>query len=173
MVTLSCQIDFRIEPADSPVSLGLTEALDQELVRNYPGLPVNGIDVAGFEAGGGLFVVGYADGHPAASGAFRRYQDAAEIKRMFVVPAMRGRGMGRRMLQFLEDQAARRGFARAVLETGNKQTEAIALYESAGWHPIPPFGPYIGSPISVCFAKRLAGNVIVPSAHYARREENS
>ncbi len=61
------------------------------------------------------------------------------------------------MLQFLEDQAARHGFARAVLETGKKQTEAISLYVSAGWQPIPPFGPYVGNPVSACFAKRLAG----------------
>jgi GNAT superfamily N-acetyltransferase len=151
------KIDIRIERASSPASGRLIAALDQDIVGRYPGMAVNGIDVAGFEADGGVFAIGYVDGEPAMCGAFRRYKDAAEIKRMFVVPAFRGCGLGRRMLRFLEDEAARRGFARAILETGKKQVEAIGLYASAGWQPMPPFGPYVDSPISTCFEKRLAG----------------
>jgi GNAT superfamily N-acetyltransferase len=119
------KIDIRIERASSPAAGRLIAALDQDIVGRYPGMAVNGIDVAGFEADGGVFAIGYVDGEPAMCGAFRRYKDAAEIKRMFVVPAVRGCGLGRRMLRFLEDEAARRGFARAMLETGKKQVEAI------------------------------------------------
>ena len=72
---------------------------------------------------------------------------------MFVTPTQRG--CGRRMLAFLEGEAAKRGYVRGVLETGNLQREAIGLYRAMGWTPIPTFGPYIGSPISVCFEKRL------------------
>ena len=149
-------IEYRIESAGSLAATKLIAALDDALSRQYPGLPVNGIDVADFEAAGGVFAVGYVDGEPAASGAFRPWEGAAEIKRMFVVPTRRGRGLGRRMLAFLEAEAAKRGYARGVLETGNLQHEAIGLYRAMGWTPIPIFGPYIGSPISVCFEKRLS-----------------
>ena len=148
-------IEYRIESAGSPAAAKLIAALDDALSRQYPGLPVNGIDVADFEAAGGVFAIGYVNGEPAASGAFRPWEGAAEIKRMFVVPTQRGRGLGRRMLAFLEAEAAKRGYVRGVLETGNLQREAIGLYRAMGWTPIPIFGPYIGSPISVCFEKRL------------------
>jgi len=150
------RVEYRIESAGSAAAARLIAALDDELSRQYPGLPVNGIDVADFEASGGVFAVGYIDGEPAVCGAFRPWEDAAEIKRMFVLPSQRGRGLGRRMLAFLEAEAARRGYARAVLETGNLQREAIGLYRAMGWTPIPIFGPYVGSPISLCFEKWLS-----------------
>ncbi len=102
-----------------------------------------------------MFAVGYVSGEPAACGAFRPHETAAEIKRMFVAPAFRGRGLGRLMLQFLEGEAQRRGFVRAILETGIAQPEAIGLYRALGWQPIPAFGPYVGDPLSVCFEKNL------------------
>jgi GNAT superfamily N-acetyltransferase len=148
-------LQLEIENASSPAPQQLVAELDQELMARYPGLPVNGIDAVNFEASGGVFVVGYVDGEPAACGAFRRFEDAAEIKRMYVAPAHRGRGFGQAVLALLEAEAARRGFTRALLETGVRQVEAIALYRSAGWCATAPFGPYIGSPISVCFEKRL------------------
>jgi GNAT superfamily N-acetyltransferase len=158
------KIEYRIESAGSPAAATLIAALDDELSRQYPGLPVNGIDVADFEAGGGVFAVGYVDGMSAVCGGFRPWEASAEIKRMFVVPAERGRGLGRQMLAFLETEAARRGYVRGVLETGNLQREAISLYRAMGWTPIPVFGPYVGSPISVCFEKRLlCGQISSPS----------
>ena len=149
------EVDFHIESAAAPVAAGLITALDQDLLRRYPGMSANGFDTAAFAAAGGVFAVGSIGGEPAVCGAFQAYGGAAEIKRMFVVPAFRGRGLGRRMLQFLEQEAARRGFTRGVLETGTQQPEAIGLYASAGWRRIPTFGPYVGSPVSTCFEKRL------------------
>jgi GNAT superfamily N-acetyltransferase len=149
-------IEYRIESAGSPVARKLISALNDALSRQYPGLPVNDIDAADFEAGGGVFAIGYVNGEPAVSGAFRPWEGAAEIKRVFVLPSQRGRGLARRMLAFLEAEAAKRGYVRGVLETGSRQHEAIGLYRSMGWTPIPVFGPYIGSPISVCFEKRLS-----------------
>jgi GNAT superfamily N-acetyltransferase len=148
-------LDLRIEHADSPSASLLIAALDTELHSRYPGLPVNGIDVDGFEAAGGVFVVGYVGEEPAVCGALRPHEAAVEIKRMFVASAFRGLGLGRRMLEFLETEARRRGYTRAVLETGDNQPEAISLYRSAGWRAIPPFGAYVGNPISTCFEKRF------------------
>ncbi len=148
-------VDIRVEPAASQAAASLMAALDAELRRRYPGMPTNGIDPTSFEARGGVFAIGYVGGEPAVCGAFRPYEDAAELKRMFVAPAFRGRGLGRRMLRFLERAAAQRGFARAMLETGTQQPEAIGLYRSQGWRPIPSYGPYVGDPLSVCFEKHL------------------
>ena len=125
-------------------------------MSRYPGEPTNGIDATEFEAAGGVFVVCYVDDIPAACGALRPFEGSAEIKRMYVVPALRGRGLARAMLGFLEAEAARRGYARAILETGRQMTEALTLYRSEGWRETLVFGPYIGDPKSICFEKPLA-----------------
>jgi GNAT superfamily N-acetyltransferase len=148
-------LDIRIESARSPAAVTLAAALDGLIARLYPGLPVNGVE-PDFDEAGGVYAIGYADGRPAASGALRDEGGSAEIKRMYVVPAFRGRGYARAMLAFLEAEAAKRGFARAILETGDRQPEAIALYRSAGWAQSDCYGAYAGEPVSVCFAKALA-----------------
>jgi GNAT superfamily N-acetyltransferase len=128
------KIDIRIERASSLAAGRLIAALDQDIVGRYPGMAVNGIDVAGFEADGGVFAIGYVDGEPAMCGAFRRYKGTAEIKRMFVVPAFRGCGLGRRMLRFLEDEAARLcpRHPRDRQEAGRGDF----VYSSSGWATI-------------------------------------
>jgi GNAT superfamily N-acetyltransferase len=68
---------------------------------------------------------------------------------------MRGRGIGRHVLGALELEGRRLGVRRLVLETGERQAEALALYTGAGFARIPPFGEYVDSPLSVCMEKRL------------------
>jgi GNAT superfamily N-acetyltransferase len=113
----------------------------------------------------GAFFVGYVDELPVACGGWRA-RDAdpadpevrdgdAEIKRMFVLPAWRGRGLARTMLAALEGSAAAAGRGRAILETGTPQSEAIRLYVAAGYTRIGPFGHYRSSPLSCCYAKPL------------------
>lgn len=148
---------LRIEPADSPAATTLIAALDRDLMARNPGEPVNGIDAAGFAAAGGVFVIGSVGGEPAACGAFRPFGAAAEIKRVFVAPAWRGRGFGRQVLAELERLAYRAGYRLAILETGDTLVEAIGLYGAAGWTPRPTFGAYVGDPRSRCFEKRLSG----------------
>jgi ribosomal protein S18 acetylase RimI-like enzyme len=86
--------------------------------------------------------------------AFGR-SEAAEIKRMYVVPAARRTGLARRMLEHLEATARQAGADLMVLETGIEQPEAIALYRSAGYEPVTKFGHYAWSPKSRCFGKPL------------------
>jgi GNAT superfamily N-acetyltransferase len=74
---------------------------------------------------------------------------------MYVVPAARGRGLSRQILAALEEEARTLGYALVRLETGNLQPEAIALYASAGFEPIPRYGPYSSDDRSVCLEKRL------------------
>ncbi len=89
-------------------------------------------------------------------GAVRRIEArTGEIKRMYVSPDARGRGIGRAVLAALEAEARTLGIARLVLETGLRQGEALALYEGAGFSRIPPFGEYVNSPLSLCMAKDL------------------
>ena len=96
------------------------------------------------------------DGEPVACGAIRRHDDvAAEIKRMYVRPEARGRGLARVVLRELESTATNLGYRALVLETGLRQPEAIALYESHGYARIPNYGFYKESALSVCYRKEL------------------
>ncbi len=149
-------VDIRVVDPGCAEAQTLIVALDEDLSTRYPGMPPIGIDIADFLRAGGVFVVAWNEGEPAACGALRRYDaDRVEIKRMYVAPHHRRRGLSRALLTFLEAEATRRGFARLMIETGDKQPEAVALYESAGYEHIAAFGPYIGNPWSVCFAKAL------------------
>lgn len=133
----------------------LIRELDMEIAALYPGLPINGIDAAEFESAGGYFVIATGAGQPLGCGAFRPLgEDCAEIKRMFVRPAARRRGISRQILRHLEAEIRRRGFRSIVLETGQHNSEALALYESEGYFPIPPYLGYVGSPISRCYVKK-------------------
>ena len=102
------------------------------------------------------FLVARLGTRPVGCGAIRRIDDTtAEIKRMYVAPAGRRRGIARRILAELERRAADFAYRTVRLETGIHQHEAIGLYESAGYRRIPAFGHYVGSAISVCYEKAL------------------
>jgi len=153
---------YTIAPAsvEDVYAAGLIGLLDEDIRSRYPGEPVNGIDAAQFRAAGGFFAAARIDGATGASsigcGAFRPIDaTTVEVKRMFVHPAHRGRGVARAILAALETEARRRGFTRAILETGNRQSEAIALYHACGYARIEAFGQYVGDPKSVCFGKGL------------------
>jgi GNAT superfamily N-acetyltransferase len=100
--------------------------------------------------------VAYVDDTPIGCGAVRIIEPGvAEFKRMYVAPAARGQGVGRRIVEALEQESRRLGAHRIVLETGPRQPEAIALYSRAGFTEIPLYGEYIGSQFSACMAKEL------------------
>ena len=102
------------------------------------------------------FLVARVDGQPVGCGAIRPLDSAtAEVKRMYVSPKARGRGVGRQILRDLESRARQLGYALLPLETGLKQPEAIGLYESEGYVRVECYGKYSGNPLSVCFEKRL------------------
>ena len=96
------------------------------------------------------------DGTVIGCGALRELESGvAELKRMFVRPAHRGRGYSRDLLTQLEAVAAASDICRLRLETGTAQHAALSLYRSAGYADIPPYGEYIGSPTSICMEKAL------------------
>jgi GNAT superfamily N-acetyltransferase len=138
--------------------VALIAALDAEFHVRYPGAPVFGIDAPSLVAGGGVFLIAYQDGVPLGCGALRPLDgNVVEVKRMFVRPDARGRGIARAVLERLEQIAAARGFTVSRLETGVRQPEALRLYEAAGYRRIPCFGEYAASAHSVCYEKGLCG----------------
>ncbi len=146
-----------------PDALLLVEEVQQEYVARYGGRDDTPLDPLMFEPPSGSFFVGYLDGAPVASGAWRRRGDVevfgtaetAEVKRMYVSPSARGRGLARAVLAHLEATAVEAGARAMVLETGIEQPEAIALYESSGYTGVTGFGHYAWSPKSRCFGKPL------------------
>lgn len=101
-------------------------------------------------------VLAFWEKTPVACGALRAFgPDAMEVKRMFVLPEHRGRGIAAAVLAALEDWADELGCSRCVLETGQKQPEAIALYQKSGYRVIPNYGQYAGVENSVCMEKGL------------------
>ena len=152
-------MDIRRESFDSAIATALADSLEAELLATYDGNPGSGgLPAASiFEPeNGGTFLIGGIDGEAVACGGIARYDAAtAEIRRMYVVPTARGRGRSRQLLAALEDEARALGYSFVRLETGNLQAAAIGLYVSAGFGPIPRYGPFADDPKSVCFEKRL------------------
>jgi GNAT superfamily N-acetyltransferase len=109
-----------------------------------------------FAAPDGRFVVALDAGRALACGGLARYDEhEGEIRRMYVHPEARGRGLGRAVLGALEDAARELGYETLRLETGDHQPEALALYSSAGFEAMPRYGPYVDDPHSICLQKRL------------------
>jgi GNAT superfamily N-acetyltransferase len=151
-------VEIRREEILLPVVQQLISALNAELDARYPEEGANHfrLDPDEVADGRGAFLVAYFDGQPVGCGAVRRIEPTvAEIKRMYVSPEARGRGVGRQVLLHLEAEARRLGAKRLVLETGPRQPEALALYSRAGFVVIPNFGEYEGCEFSVCMAKEL------------------
>jgi GNAT superfamily N-acetyltransferase len=146
-----------------PDAMRLIHEVQAEYVVRYGGPDETPLDPLMFEPPAGSFYVGYVGGEPVATGAWRRTgveafgtTQTAEIKRMYVAPGGRGRGLARQMLAHLEQSAREHGAEALVLETGERQPEAIALYESSGYEPVPAFGYYKDAPLSRCYGRRLA-----------------
>ena len=153
------EITIRREALASAAAARLIEALNLELSERYPEEGANHfrLDPEEVEEGRGAFFIAYANSSPIGCGAVRQIDSrTAEIKRMYVEPGARGVGLGRRMLAILEAEAHRLGATRIVLEAGDRLPEALALYSQAGFVPIPAFGEYVSSPLSVCMGKDLS-----------------
>ena len=146
------------EPYDDPEASALRAEGEAEVTARYgvdnePGAKPTAADVAVF------LVARDDDGLLVGCGALRRIDaEAFEIKRMYVRPAARGRGVGAEILRALEAEAVALGAGRLCLETGPRQPEALALYERAGYRRVPCFGPYAGHEDSLCYERSLPGS---------------
>ena len=152
----SMAIIFRTTPGHHHFKK-LVADLDAELWIRYPAIqqnfaPHNKIDDSA------RVVIAYVDDKPVGCGCFRPMGEpgSIEIKRMFVMPDFRGRGIAKLVLNQLEQWALEEGFVQSKLETGFNQPEAIAVYRKSGYRLIPNYPPYTHMKESMCMTKTLA-----------------
>ena len=133
-------VELRRVRGDDPQARALVAAMEAWVTENFgPATPdrTSTVRLDEMAPPDGAFVIVYEDGEPVAGGGLRRLgEDVAEIKRMFVEPAARGRGHGRRVLDELEAVAGELGYRRLRLDTAQSMTTAIALYRGAGYRDI-------------------------------------
>jgi GNAT superfamily N-acetyltransferase len=147
---------------DDPYAVALREAMGAEMRLRYADRYAAGALIAAtmaVEADSVAYTaVAYsADGLPIGHAALRWLGPDLELKRMYVAPSHRGKGVTGALLRAVEDEAARLGAARIVLQTGDRQPDAVRVYERAGYARIPIFAPYESLTYSNCFAKTIAG----------------
>ncbi len=152
------EMSIRIVEVTSAPAQFLIRRLSDELTKMYdtpPDAAEQYIQEAK-PAERGAFAVAFAGEEPIACGMIRPYaEDAqvAEVKRVYVEPAWRKRGVGRVIMIALEAEAKSLGYRKTLLETGILQPAAIRLYESLGYQRCPCYGRYASDPLSVCFDK--------------------
>lgn len=136
-------IAFRGCPPDEEPARSLIASMVAEMVDRYSlagtrlGVPLELRELA---PPSGVFLVGWAGGEAVAGGGLRTLgEGVGEIKRMYVAPAWRGRGVARRLLEALEGRARELGLSRVRLDTGTRQPDAQHLYRSAGYVEIPNY----------------------------------
>ena len=145
------------ERPDSPDAVALIGELDDHLGALYASESRHGFSVEKLLRDGVKFFVARDGGRPAGCGGVLLVgREYAELKRMYVRPAFRGRRIGRLILDHLVEYARQHGLRVIRLETGIHQREAIALYEARGFRKIPRFGPYRDDPVSLCYELRLS-----------------
>jgi GNAT superfamily N-acetyltransferase len=152
-----------------PDASAMLKAFYNDQVARYGRADPVDLNPEEFEAPNGIFVVVYRGQVPVGCGGCRWYDrkaGVAEIKKTYVSPAARGAGVGLRLLQRLEADARDRGAERLTLETGVRNSAALALFSSAGYEPAAPYVPHRDPDINRAFTKRL----IAPS--YAASNEH-
>ncbi|MFT4035364.1 MAG: GNAT family N-acetyltransferase [Patulibacter sp.] len=146
-----------ILPADSGVSPGreLIAAMLAELDALYGKLdgPRPTATPAELAPPDGGFFIAWRDGHPVACGGFKALDEPglAEIKRIYVIPRYRSRGIAGEVLRFVEQRARDAGYTRVRLQHGSGQPHAMALYLASGYQPIPD---YNGNPYAAHWAEK-------------------
>jgi GNAT superfamily N-acetyltransferase len=158
-------LEIRRSTYEDPDAAKLIDEVQQYYTGLYGSPDSSPTDPAEFRLPTGLFLVGYVDGIPVATGAWRAHdpdepgyvEGDVELKRMYVIPASQGRGFARAILAELERTAFAEGHRRMVLTTGTPQVAANGLYLATGYQPIPAFGIYRDEPDARSYAKPLTG----------------
>ncbi|NRF68236.1 GNAT family N-acetyltransferase [Aquincola sp. S2] len=145
-----------LEAPGQPDVLALIEALDAYQKPLYPAESHHGIDLNALSQPNVLFAVVRDDtGRAVGCGGIALERDYGELKRMFVDPQQRGKGLAKALLAFLEAEAMQRGCRLFTLETGYLQDDALGLYARAGYERCGPFGDYAEDPNSVFMRKAV------------------
>ncbi|UQD56051.1 GNAT family N-acetyltransferase [Flavobacterium sp. K5-23] len=135
--------------------INLVAELDKSLWERYPELKSNYWGNNILEINPNVVII-YFENEAVACGCFKKYdKNTIEIKRMFVSPKVRGLGLAKQMLLELELWASELGYVFSVLETLNKQQEAIGLYQKVGYSIVENYEPYVGLINSICMNKKI------------------
>jgi len=152
---MNAKIKVEKTTSENPDFIFLTETFDAYLWDRYPELKKDywGNNLIEFNAN---VLIVYLDEKPVACGCFKKYnKESVELKRMFVLPEARGLGLAQLVIKELELEAKNQGFEVLILETLYKQTEAINLYQKAGFKIVENYEPYVGLLNSVCMSKSI------------------
>ncbi|WP_250903495.1 GNAT family N-acetyltransferase [Actinomadura sp. NEAU-AAG7] len=163
---VSVHVEVRAAAWDDPAAEALRRSMDAEMRDRYEDrLEEIEALVAEPEWRSALVVepheavhvaVAYASGEPVGHAALRRLDGGdLELKRMYVASAARGTGVSTALLAAVEDAARALGASRLVLQTGDRQPDAVRLYEREGYTRVPVFPPYERLHFSICMAKVL------------------
>jgi GNAT superfamily N-acetyltransferase len=154
------RVVLRPESYDLPISASLVAAAQADQESRYGAVDQTLVDPSEFRPPDGLFLIAYLDGRPVGCGGYRRWADGttAELKRIYVIPSARRRGVAERVLAGLEVAAAAAGCDKAVLDCGPRSAEAIALWRNSGYSPIPGFSIYRDDQANQAHGKDLAAD---------------
>lgn len=101
-------------------------------------------------------IIAYVDEFPVGCASLKRYNEGcAEVKRVFIKPEYRNRGISKKLMMRLEDLARKAGYQYLILESGEPLVAAMALYRKIGFEVIPNYGQYVGMSDSICMRKKL------------------
>ncbi|HLS87977.1 MAG TPA: GNAT family N-acetyltransferase [Burkholderiales bacterium] len=150
------EVEIRECAPSEPACRRLLERLDAGLSALYPPEEYDPITLRELLEPHVTFVAARHGGEVVGCGALvRRGSEYAEVKRLYVDPAVRGLGIGKQIMRALEDRGAAEGYRILRAETGTRQPEALALYRRFGYRRIGPFGGYPDCPTTVFLEKRL------------------
>ncbi len=150
------QLDLRVVAFTDPQAQQLVSELHTDQLTRYPRADPPEENPADYQAPDGLFVLLLVDGRAVGCGGYRRHDaTTGEIKRMYLHPAYRGHGYGRRILHRLEAHGRASGASTVILETGIRNIAAIGLYRSAGYQAIPSYAHSRDRRINRAYAKTL------------------
>ncbi len=148
-------IHIELVKPNRPDVVQLIRELDDHLKSLYPLESTHLLDIETLMQPNIRFLAALQEGQAIGCGALRLETNYAEVKRMYVQPDWRGKGVAYRILDRLEGIARELGYAIIRLETGTRQHAALKLYEGKGYVRRPPFGEYTDDPLSLCYEKRL------------------
>jgi putative acetyltransferase len=153
---MSGEVRIAEEDPGTPEARALLDAGAVYAASLYPAESNHLLDVDALRRPNVAFLMSRIDGRAVGCGAVvDHHAEYGEVKRLYVAPEARGKGVGARLLEMLEATARGRGLGLMRLETGTKQPEALALYRRMGYRDIPSFGEYQPDPLSIFMEKRL------------------
>lgn len=155
--TVNSVLSIQPEPAYSVDAKALVGELDACLNAVYAPENRHGLPIAALQDESVTFLVARWEGIAVGCGAIKFFEeDYAEVKRMYVTPQYRGKGVAQALIKHLERLSLENGFYILRLETGVHQNDAVRLYEQAGFSRCPPFGKYLDDGVSLCYEKVLS-----------------